>query len=75
MTLYQLPDPAVAALREALAGHGRERPVHWLSGDPAAEGTRPAYRHVRFDGDEDGTRRTPGHEPRNSLVHWPAGRS
>jgi hypothetical protein len=52
VALYQFPDDAVRAVRETLADASRERPVHWLSGDPSTPPSDPTYRHVRFEGGE-----------------------
>jgi hypothetical protein len=55
IALYQFPDEAVTAVRETLAEVSHDRPVHWLSGDPATPPSDPTHRHVRF---EDGTAET-----------------
>lgn len=49
MTLYQLEADGVAEIRKELVEASRTRPLHWLSGDPFADGEFPTYRHVELD--------------------------
>jgi hypothetical protein len=70
IALYQFPDDAVAAVRETLADASRERPVHWLSGDPSTPPSDPTYRHVRFEDGEAETTKIAEFEAYGSWLSW-----
>ena len=70
LTLYQFEEEAVAALRRLLADAGRDREVHWLSGDPSAESDRPTLRHVAFRDGEATERRLAEYESYGRWIRW-----
>lgn len=75
LTLYQLGEEGVADLRKALVECSHERPIHWLSGDPAVEREGLTYRYMRL---ADGTTaQTPlaEYESYGAWIRWLADRT
>jgi hypothetical protein len=69
-TIYQLGEDGVAELRATLAEFGRERPLHWLSGDPESDLDHRAYRHIAFaDGAAEETRLAE-HTSYGEWIRW-----
>lgn len=73
-TLYQFEDDDIANLRRRLADLGRERPIHWLSGDPQAEGDHLTYRHVELIGGTPTETRLAESESYGAWIRWLAPR-
>lgn len=69
-TLYQFEEADVRELRRLLGEFGRERPLHWVSGDPFADADAPTVRHVRFaDGAAEETRLAT-YESYGAWIRW-----
>jgi hypothetical protein len=73
LTLYQFEDDEVASLRATLRDASRERPVHWLSGDPDSPTGTPTYRHVAFEDGDPLERELATHAAYGEWIEWLAG--
>ena len=70
LTLYQFDERERAELRRQLAEFGRDREVHWLSGDPTAETDHPTYRHVVLSADRTTERRLAEYQSYGEWLRW-----